>query len=171
MEQALSIAIFLGAGFAFVLVNLLIGSVVRPNTPDPEKKSIYECGEPSVGSSWVQFDIRFYVVALFYLIFDVEVALIWPIAVVFRQEAGPALIIAGVFTALILVGYVYEWYSGSLDWIRSSVNTSMARGAGQHLQVAGLAGAKVGDFSGPSSEMQKLARRDPELLEDEQDHA
>lgn len=168
MEQALSIAIFLGAGFAFVLVNLLIGAVVRPNTPDPEKKSIYECGEPSVGSSWVQFDIRFYVVALFYLIFDVEVALIWPIAVVYRQEAGPAFIIASIFVGLIIVGYIYEWYSGSLDWIRSSVNTSMARsGRGQHLQVAGLAGARLGDYAGPASEMRRLARRDPELLADE----
>lgn len=161
MEILLSIAIFLAFGFGFVLVNMLVGAIVRPSAPNPEKVSIYECGEPTVGSSWVQFDLRFYVVALFYLIFDVEVALIWPIAVVFRDHAGPALVIAGVFLALILVGYVYEWYSGSLDWIRSTANVRMPAGVG------GLAGARLGTIT-TSAEARRLARRDPEMVEEEQ---
>ncbi len=161
MEILLSIAIFLAFGFGFVLVNMLVGAIVRPSAPNPEKASIYECGEPTVGSSWVQFDLRFYVVALFYLIFDVEVALIWPIAVVFRQHAGPALVIAGVFMALILIGYVYEWYSGSLDWIRSSANAAGPR------RIGGLTGARLGTVAATSAEARRMARRDPELLEEE----
>ncbi len=157
----LSIAIFLAFGFGFVLVNMLVGAVVRPSAPNAEKSSIYECGEPTVGSSWVQFDLRFYVVALFYLIFDVEVAVIWPIAVVFRDHAGPALAIAGVFMALILIGYVYEWYSGSLDWIRSSVNTETG------TRTNSLSGARLGVMAASASEARRLARRDPELLEEE----
>lgn len=160
VEILLSIAIFLAFGFGFVLVNMLVGAVVRPSAPNAEKASIYECGEPTVGSSWVQFDLRFYVVALFYLIFDVEVALIWPIAVVFRSNAGPALIIAGVFMALILIGYVYEWYSGSLDWIRSNVNTASTD------RMGGLAGARLGVIAS-SADARRIARRDPELLEEE----
>lgn len=160
VEILLSIAIFLAFGFGFVLVNMLVGAIVRPSAPNPEKASVYECGEPTVGSSWVQFDLRFYVVALFYLIFDVEVALIWPIAVVFREHAGPALIIAGVFMALILVGYVYEWYSGSLDWIRSTANT------GSPGRIGGLAGARLGTLAS-AAEARRLARRDPEVVEEE----
>jgi NADH-quinone oxidoreductase subunit A len=161
VEILLSITIFLAFGFGFVLVNMLVGAVVRPSAPNAEKSSIYECGEPTVGSSWVQFDLRFYVVALFYLIFDVEVALIWPIAVVFRNHAGPALVIAGIFMALILIGYVYEWYSGSLDWIRSSVNTASTG------RIGGLAGARLGVIATSATEARRLARRDPELLEEE----
>jgi NADH-quinone oxidoreductase subunit A len=160
VEILLSITIFLVFGFGFVLVNMLVGSIVRPSAPNAEKASIYECGEPTVGSSWVQFDLRFYVVALFYLIFDVEVALIWPIAVIFRDNAGPALAIAGVFMALILIGYVYEWYSGSLDWIRSSVNTQTGG------RVGSVSGARLGTIAASAAEARRLARRDPELLEE-----
>lgn len=155
MEPLLSIAIFMAFGVAFVVVNMAVGLLIRPSAPNPEKKSIYECGEPTIGSSWVQFDLRFYVVALFYLIFDVEVALIWPLAVVFRQHAEPALVIGGIFMGLILVGYVYEWYSGSLDWIRSNVNTSAGR-----LASGGAAVVRAGT----SAELSRLARIDPETL-------
>lgn len=165
MGPLLSIAIFLAFGLGFVFVNLVAGAILRPSAPNPEKQSIYECGEPTVGSSWVQFDLRFYVVALFFLIFDVEVALIWPIALVFRDHAGPALVIAGIFMGVIIVGYVYEWYSGSLDWIRSTVNVE--RG---YATVGGVAGARLGTHTGSPGDLARLARRDPEALEDEREH-
>lgn len=164
MEALLSIAIFLAFGAGFVLVNLVVGAIVRPHAPTKEKLSIYECGEPTIGSSWVQFDLRFYVVALFFLIFDVEVALIWPIAIVYQKYTDPALLAGGIFLAIIIVGFIYEWYSGSLDWIRSSVNTSLGR-----AEVAGLTGARLGEFVGSSSEMAALSKRDPEALEDERE--
>ena len=80
------LALFAGVGIAFLFVNLLVGKFVRPHDPHPEKLEIYECGEPTIGSSFVQFDLRFYVVALLFLIFDVEVALFFPWAAVFGKS-------------------------------------------------------------------------------------
>src|SRR5262245_42786289 len=75
--------LFTGVGVAFVLVNLSVGKLIRPAKMDAEKATIYECGEPTIGSAWVQFDLRFYVVALLFVIFDVEMAFFFPWAVVF----------------------------------------------------------------------------------------
>jgi len=83
-------ALFFGAGLIFVFVNLLIGRFVRPDDPHEEKLEIYECGEPAIGSSYVQFDLRFYVVALLFIIFDVEVAFFFPWAAVFGKATNMA---------------------------------------------------------------------------------
>src|SRR3954467_1108146 len=77
--------LFTGVGAGFVLVNLIAGKLIRPAKMDAEKASVYECGEPTIGSAWVQFDLRFYVVALLFVIFDVEVAFFFPWAVVFGK--------------------------------------------------------------------------------------
>ena len=77
--------LFTGIAVFFIFSHLLIGRFVRPNRPDAEKKTIYECGEPSIGSSWIQFDLRFYVVALLFVVFDVEMAFFFPWAVVFGK--------------------------------------------------------------------------------------
>ena len=147
MEQLLSISIFLGFGMAFVFVNLLVGKVVRPSLPNEEKAAIYECGEPTIGTSWVQFDLRFYIVALFYLVFDVEVALIYPWAVVYRHMPLEALVLGAPFIGIVAIGFAYEWYCGSLDWVRSSINTS---------------------FKGTADiDMAALARREPQALQDQ----
>lgn len=79
------LAFFTTLGILFLLVNLLVGYLVRPKVPNQEKLEIYECGEPTIGSSFVQFDLRFYVVALLFIIFDVEVALFFPWAVVYGK--------------------------------------------------------------------------------------
>jgi NADH-quinone oxidoreductase subunit A len=87
------LALFTAVGFAFLFANLLLGRFLRPVLPNVEKLEVYECGEPTIGSSFVQFDLRFYVVALLFIIFDVEVAFFFPWAVVFgksTQLAGPA---------------------------------------------------------------------------------
>jgi NADH-quinone oxidoreductase subunit A len=78
--------LFVGFGLAFLFVNLVVGKFLRPKAPNPEKLEIYECGEPTIGSSFVQFDIRFYVVALLFIIFDVEVAFFFPWANVFGKS-------------------------------------------------------------------------------------
>jgi NADH-quinone oxidoreductase subunit A len=80
------LALFASVGLIFLFVNLLVGRFVRPNDPHDEKLEIYECGEPSIGSSFVQFDLRFYVVALLFIIFDVEVAFFFPWATVFGKS-------------------------------------------------------------------------------------
>ncbi|MBM4069761.1 MAG: NADH-quinone oxidoreductase subunit A [Planctomycetes bacterium] len=77
------IVVFVGVGAFFLFVHLLMGKFIRPNRPEPDKMTIYECGEPTVGSAWIQFDLRYYVVALLFVIFDVEVAFFFPWAVVF----------------------------------------------------------------------------------------
>src|SRR5262245_65857558 len=75
--------VFVAVGVGFLLANLLLGKLFRPARPEPEKETVYECGEPPVGSSWIQFDLRFYVVAVLFVIFDVEMAFFFPWAVVF----------------------------------------------------------------------------------------
>jgi len=80
------LALFAAVGVIFLFANLLVGRLFRPNNPTPEKREIYECGEPTIGSSFVQFDLRFYVVALLFIIFDVEVAFFFPWATVFGKS-------------------------------------------------------------------------------------
>src|SRR5262252_9792020 len=79
------IALFALTGFLFLFANLVVGWLVRPRLPNVEKLEVYECGEPAIGSSFVQFDLRFYVVALLFVIFDVEVAFFFPWATVFGK--------------------------------------------------------------------------------------
>src|SRR3954452_25362852 len=87
------IVLFAITGFLFLFANLVIGWLVRPRLPNVEKLEVYECGEPTIGSSFVQFDLRFYVVALLFIIFDVEVAFFFPWAAVYGKAtqlaAGP----------------------------------------------------------------------------------
>ena len=95
-EIAAYAALFALTGFLFLFINLLVGWLVRPRLPNQEKLEVYECGEPTIGSSFVQFDLRFYVVALLFIIFDVEVAFFFPWAAVYGKATqlaaadGPA---------------------------------------------------------------------------------
>src|SRR5690349_4891150 len=95
--------VFTVVGVVFLFIHLVMGSVIRPRVPDAEKLTIYECGEPTVGSAWIQFDLRFYVVALLFVIFDVEVAFFFPWATVFGKvtqlAAGPPATVAASDTA------------------------------------------------------------------------
>jgi NADH-quinone oxidoreductase subunit A len=139
MELLLSITIFVAFGAAFVWINMVAGALARPQVPNPEKLAVYECGEPTIGTSWVQFDLRFYIVALVYLIFDVEVALFYPWAVAYGdavalgQSIGMtayqirqvALVDMLFFFGVLLVGFAYLWRFGYLDWVRSAATTSI----------------------------------------------
>ena len=82
-DLVVTLLVFLSTGIGFLLVNLFVGKLVRPSEPNTEKGMVYECGEPTIGSSWIQFDLRFYVVALLFAIFDVEMAFFFPWATVF----------------------------------------------------------------------------------------
>src|SRR5215467_8886839 len=82
------IALFALTGFLFLFANLVLGWLVRPRLPNVEKLEVYECGEPTIGSSFVQFDLRFYVVALLFIVFDVEVAFFFPWAAVFGKSTN-----------------------------------------------------------------------------------
>lgn len=84
------LALFATVGLLFVFVNLLVGRFIRASNPSPEKQETYECGEPTIGTSYVQYDLRFYVVALLFIIFDVEVAFFFPWATVFGKTTNMA---------------------------------------------------------------------------------
>ena len=115
----LGILMFCAAGGGIVFGLLFIGSLARPQIYHPEKGATYECGEPAIGDSWVQFDLRFYTVALVFIVFDVEVALLWPWAVAFKELGAPGFWAFFVFFLLIAVPFLYEWKSGYLNWVRS----------------------------------------------------
>ena len=107
-----------------VLVALMVGlaSLLRPSNPEPLKLTTYECGEPPTGSAWINFNIRFYLVALIFLIFDIEVAFIYPVVAVFRDWVASgngafALVEILVFVAILLAGLIYVWTKGDLQWV------------------------------------------------------
>ena len=112
--------LFAVAGTLFILGALTFGSLVRPKIAHPVKSEPYECGEVAVGESWVQFDLRFYTVALIFIVFDVEIALLWPWAVAFKGMGGAAFWPFLVFFILIAIPFLYEWKSGYLNWVRDS---------------------------------------------------
>ncbi len=119
-----SVLVFTLLGAAFVWVNLLIGRLLRPSNPQLRKLSTYECGEPASGSAWVNFNVRFYFIALIFIIFEVEIAFIFPVAVVFRDwlqnDAGLfAFGAIAVFTIIVFLGLIYDWCKGDLEWVKS----------------------------------------------------
>src|SRR5579871_867531 len=99
--------LFTGVGIGFVLVNLTVGKFLRPAKMDAEKATVYECGEPTIGSAWIQFDLRFYVVALLFVIFDVEMAFFFPWAVVFGRSMQVA--DGGTSVAIRQANYDLAW--------------------------------------------------------------
>ena len=107
----------------FVFANLLLGKFFRPDNPYPDKNEIYECGERPIGGAGIQFNPRFYLVALIFLIFDVDIAFVFPIATVFKSflESGNGLIAIielFVFLLILLLGLAYVWRKGDLQWVK-----------------------------------------------------
>ncbi|MGV3764061.1 NADH-quinone oxidoreductase subunit A [Parapedobacter sp.] len=115
------------AGLLLVLFTLLLGRIVSPKKPTPQKLSTYECGEETVGNAWIQFNPRFYVIALVFLLFDVELLFIFPWATVFGQQelmaadvrwGWFALLEMALFVGILIIGLVYVWKKGDLEWIK-----------------------------------------------------
>ena len=122
-----TIFIFILMGIVLVYLPLLIQKLIAPNNPNPDKLATYECGEESEGSAWVQFNIRFYVVALIFLIFDVEVVFLFPWAVVFNDLVILAFIEMGIFLTILLIGLAYVWKRADLDWVKYNVKYGRGR--------------------------------------------
>lgn len=112
------IFIFFLTAILFVIAVVLVAKIIRPAKPTKEKLLIYECGEDTVGSPWVKFNIRFYVVALIFLIFDVEVVLLIPWAYVYKEFGLGGFITGAIFLFLLALGMVYEWRKGDLEWAK-----------------------------------------------------
>ena len=117
-----NILVFLAVGLGFILMNLGVAWFLRPKgDKTPAKLAIYECGEPTIGQAWIRFDIRFYTVALMFVVFDIEIALLFPWAAVFREmvQAGNgwiAFLEAGTFIVILMAGLAYVWAKGDIDW-------------------------------------------------------
>ncbi len=119
-----SVGAFFLVAAVFVFGSLLVGRLVRPNHLYDKKIETYECGEVPVGQAWFNFNPRFYIIALVYIVFDVEIAFIYPIASVFKRwvDQGQgvfALVELAVFIVILLFGLAYVWVKGDLDWLRA----------------------------------------------------
>lgn len=116
------IFIFLLLAVGFVGIAIFAAKLIRPSRPSKEKLLIYECGENAEGSPWVKFNIRFYVVALIFLIFDVEVVLLFPWALTYQEFGFYGFWVGVIFLLVLGLGMAYEWRKGDLNWDRSQPN-------------------------------------------------
>jgi NADH-quinone oxidoreductase subunit A len=113
-----TVLVFLFLGVAFVAGALTAAKLLRPSKDEQFKSIPYECGEQPVGSPWVKFNIRFYVVALIFVIFDVEVILLYPWAVAYKSLGLFAFVEMAIFLSLLFLGLAYVWKRGDLDWVK-----------------------------------------------------
>ena len=110
------ILIFLVVSIGLGLALLAVGSLLGPKRPDVRKRSAYECGFEAFEDARMKFDVRYYLIAILFIIFDLEIAFLFPWAVVFKQIGAVALVEMGLFLALLVVGFVYVWKKGALEW-------------------------------------------------------
>jgi NADH-quinone oxidoreductase subunit A len=103
-------------GLGVGLIAPILGYLLSPKRPNPEKLSAYECGFEPFDDARSPFDVRYYLVAILFIIFDLEAAFLIPWAVVFRELGWAGMIIMGIFLALLTIGFVYEWKRGALEW-------------------------------------------------------
>ena len=116
MQGWLSILIMIALGAGFALVAVVLSNFLGPKKPTPEKLAPYECGMPPVGDARERQSVKFYLVAMIFLLFDIEVAFLYPWAMALRDLGWPGLVQVVLFTLLLLDGYVYVWRKGALDW-------------------------------------------------------
>jgi len=121
-----NVLIFMGLGIALCGLMMGLGALLRPANPERSKLTTYECGEVVSGNAWINFNIRFYVIALIFVIFDVEVAFIYPVVAVFRDWVAQgrgvfALVEISIFVGVLVTGLIYVWRKGDLQWVRTVV--------------------------------------------------
>ena len=116
LQAYLPLVIFIGIAFVISTVLLVVPFFIAPNKPDPEKVSAYECGFDAFDDARMKFDVRFYLVSLLFIIFDLEIAFLFPWAVAFDDVGLFGFWAMMVFLAILTVGFVYEWMKGALEW-------------------------------------------------------
>jgi NADH-quinone oxidoreductase subunit A len=116
MQGWLSILIMIALGAGFALVSIMLSSLLGPRNPTPEKAAPYECGMPAVGDARERQSVKFYLVAMIFLLFDIEVAFLYPWAMALRDLGWSGFVQVVLFMTLLLAGYVYVWRKGALDW-------------------------------------------------------
>ncbi len=101
-----------------IVTSWLFGMLnIRPEAPDPVKASTYECGVVAEGTAWIQFNARYYLFALLFLVFDVEVLFLFPWAAAFEQLGVQGFVAALIFVGILVIGFVYDWAKGALEWV------------------------------------------------------
>ena len=118
-----NVLVFLLLGFVLAALMLGLGRLLRPRNPEAAKLSSYECGEPATGSAWINFNIRFYLVALVFVVFDVELAFMYPVMAVFKSWVADGRGLAALaeillFIGVLAVGLVYVWAKRDLEWVK-----------------------------------------------------
>lgn len=116
LDNYLPILIFMVIGGLLGLAVPFIGYLLGPRRPNPEKNSPYECGFEPFGDARMPFDVRYYLVAILFIIFDLETAFLVPWAVVFRKIGWFGMVAMGIFLGILVIGFIYEWKKGALEW-------------------------------------------------------
>jgi NADH-quinone oxidoreductase subunit A len=112
----LPILIFIAVGIGFGLVPIALGRLLGPNRPNSEKLSPYECGFDAFEDSRMKFDVRYYLVAILFIIFDLEIAFLFPWAVALQEVGMAGFLAMMLFLGILVVGFIYEWKKGALEW-------------------------------------------------------
>ncbi len=116
LENYLPILVFMVVGLGFGVIPVILGTLLSPSRPDSEKLSQYECGFEPFEDARLKFDVRYYLVAILFIIFDLEVAFLYPWAVTIDKIGWPGFWAMGIFLFLLLIGFVFEWKKGALEW-------------------------------------------------------
>lgn len=116
LENYLPILLFVIIGIGFGVLPLLAGFILGPHRPDDEKRSPYECGFEPFEDAHMKFDVRYYLVAILFIIFDLEIAFLFPWAVVLDEIGVFGLLAMFLFLGILVVGFIYEWMKGALEW-------------------------------------------------------
>lgn len=116
LENYFPILLFIIVGLAVGIAPIVLGKVVAPSRPDAEKNSPYECGFEAFEDARMKFDVRYYLVAILFILFDLEIAFLFPWAVVLQEIGLFGFIAMLVFLGILVVGFVYEWMKGALEW-------------------------------------------------------
>jgi len=116
LREYLPVLMFFGVAIALGLVFLLAAAVLAVRNPDPEKVSAYECGFNAFDDARMKFDVRFYLVAILFIIFDLEIAFLFPWAVAFPEMSMMGFWSMMIFLAILTIGFAYEWKKGALEW-------------------------------------------------------
>jgi len=116
LENYLPILVFIGIGILFGVGPILAGAILGPHRPNSEKLSPYECGFEAFEDTRSTFDVRYYLVAILFILFDLEIAFMFPWAIVLDDLGWYGLIAMSVFLGILVVGFIYEWKKGALEW-------------------------------------------------------
>jgi len=116
LENYFPILLFILVAAAFGGVLMAVGAAIGPNRPDPEKLSPYECGFEAFEDARMKFDVRYYLIAILFILFDLEIAFLFPWAIVLNEIGVFGLVSMLLFLAILVVGFIYEWMKGALEW-------------------------------------------------------